>query len=57
MDQFNGNLLIADRKIAKRAFRLSTPEGVVTDFDRTKAVVLGAERSGHWNFPGCSWRS
>ena len=25
MDQFNGNALIADRKIAKRSFRLSTP--------------------------------
>ena len=54
MDQFNGNSLIADRKIAERSFRLSTPKGFVTDFDRTKAVMLDAERSGHWGFPGCS---
>ena len=57
MDQFNGNVLIADRKIAKRSFCLSTPKCFVTDVDRTKTVVLGAERSGHRGFPGCSWRS
>jgi hypothetical protein len=52
MDQFNGNVLIADRKIAKRSFRLRTPKCFVTDVDRTKDCRARCGTIGSLGLPG-----